>query len=206
MQRFVASSGLADAPGELQLKVADALRWAEGEVHLIPPAPPLLPPEGEALATGGRGSAFVSRRLLLNVTSSAGGLRSSNETSHAPVMPADLVALLNTMMTCAAGVVFTLFIQYALVLSWRHIVNRKYYRALKPIAQPAKAKDVDGEMGSGKAKDGDGTPPPAPAKFFPFPKSLLWPTPLCEKNRSATRDDHHVHCLRRALSFRILPC
>ena len=84
-------------------------------------------------------------------------------------------------------------------------MNRKYYRALKPIAQPAKAKDVDGEMGSGKAKDGDGTPPPAPAKFFPFPKSLLWPTPLCE-NRSATRDDHHVHCLRRALSFRILPC
>ena len=83
--------------------------------------------------------------------------------SGEPTMPAELVKLLNTLFTCAAGVAFTALIQYGLVLLWRHGVNRKYYRMARETAQFEKWHQ----------KSEPGTLPPIPPKFFPFPKSLL---------------------------------
>ena len=83
-------------------------------------------------------------------------------------------------MTAALAVALTFLVQGLLVLMWRHLLNRRYYRQQRTIAPSilAKAKmpsqrericcfGLIGPYLLGK-----------PAKFFAFPKSLVWPAPL----------------------------
>ena len=78
------------------------------------------------------------------------------------VMPIEMIALLNTMTTCACAIALTFVFQFGLVLAWRGCVNRRYYRHMRAVS----------------AKAAEGAPPPKVPKFFPYPKSLIWPTPL----------------------------
>ena len=53
-------------------------------------------------------------------------------------MPAEMVSLLNTVMTAAIAIAFTLSLQLALVLAWRKLINRRYY-----LRRAAKAADAN---------------------------------------------------------------
>ena len=75
--------------------------------------------------------------------------------SDGSARPAELTSLLNLLITASIGLFISLMIELFLVFLWRCCLNRRYYRE-----QDSPTTDKQ------------------PAKFFPFPKSLMWPTPL----------------------------
>ena len=105
-----------------------------------------------------------------NANPSDGGGRNGSSPSSNAGLPAELVTLLNTLLTCVAGLVLTVLFQYSLVLLWRHCFNRKYYRMLR--------EDQHEREHAAKKRGGKEAPAKSPVKFFPYPKSLIWPTPL----------------------------
>ena len=183
-QRFGASSGLGVRPSEMQAGVADALQWMAGEMPILSTTAVTVPSVARRrLGHGNKTAADV-----------AAGEAASGDACH---MPAELVSLLNVAFTGVCGIAMTIAIQWFLVLLWRHVVNRRYYRAKRAEREEAAAAtaaaEVEASSNSGsKASGGAQQPPPTtttttqppttkptkPPKFFPFPKSLLWPTPL----------------------------
>jgi hypothetical protein len=87
--------------------------------------------------------------------------------SEGSSMPQECLSLINLLITTAVGLGVAFAFQYMLVLLWRHHVNRRYYRALR--------RKVDVQWVGGVAVKAKRRRLP---RFFPFPKSLVWPTPL----------------------------
>lgn len=104
---------------------------------------------------------------------------------------AEWAALVDTQVTFAIGLVSTVLFQLLLVLIWRHLINRKYYRAVRAV-HPESVRLMELPKPSlglmllppccWPLCVGPEAPPPRTntslPKFTPFPKSLLWPTPL----------------------------
>jgi len=91
-----------------------------------------------------------------------------NSTAAHPAMPSELASLLNTLATCLLAAACSVAIYYLLVVYWRRRMNRSYYRERQ-----------EGNVQSGLAEDATGAQKAQkPAMFIPFPKSLMWPTPL----------------------------
>ena len=82
-------------------------------------------------------------------------------------MPPELTVLLNTLCTCALSIVCTCVIYYSIVLCWRHRINRRFYAARNAYLPTDASASESAKAATTK-----------PAKFTPFPKSLMWPTPL----------------------------
>ena len=93
-----------------------------------------------------------------------------HETSAAPARrhlaesPAQLDRLFNVWISAAIAIAATFFIQGFLVFLWRHKLNRRWYRKQQLV--------------SPDAADTSSTAREPTAKFIPFPKSLVWPSPL----------------------------
>lgn len=165
VQRFTASSGLGAPPGLLQLRVAESLRWAEGDIPFLSQS---LPPRGQQQRL-----LRARQRRLRPSTDGGDGHPARNLTADSGAgHPVELIALINLQITCMVGVVFTVAIQWTLVLLWRHCINRRYYRALR---QRTRSADVVKSSPAQGARSAGTDPPAAPPPFFPFPKSLLWP-------------------------------
>ena len=161
-QRFAASEGLGVQTSNLQRKVAGAVGWAQGELPFFSaPADP----------------ATARRRLG----------HPEHNASSSP-MPPELATLINLLMTAAIAISLVVPAQCLLVVMWRHVVNRRYYRQQRAIAV---ALEANNEMALRAAAAGDLGDEPAwlglcgprrprkkVPKFIPFPKSLVWPTPL----------------------------
>ena len=90
-------------------------------------------------------------------------------------------------ITMGLAIVMTFMIQYALILLWRHIINRRYYIRQRAVAAAIDANDLPAyEAATSKEKTLErffcGLFGPkkllSPPKFVPYPKSLVWPTPL----------------------------
>ena len=173
-QRFSTSSGLGVPPSELQAGVANSLGWVSGEISFLPPP---APPSAEVR----RGRRRGGRRRMGHSGGDSGEAAEEHAAAEeeaaakaaaAKRMPPELVMLVNTLLTCACGLVMTMGIQYMLVLLWRYRINRKYYRYLREEAaqEPAAEKTAEEKRANGNALK---TP-----RFTPWPKSLLWPTPL----------------------------
>ena len=175
-QRFSTSSGLGVPPSEMQAGVANSLGWLSGEVSFVRQAPP---PSMEARRgrrrmghSSGGGSVHSGEAAEEHAAAEAEDTVIAAPTGR---MPPELVALVNTLLTCACGLGMTMGIQYLLVLLWRHRINRKYYRYLRE--ESASAGEPAAEK-SAEEKGANGNAPKKPPKFTPWPKSLLWPTPL----------------------------
>lgn len=81
-------------------------------------------------------------------------------------MPRKVRVLLNTIMTFIIAIGLTIMLHLLMVSIWRHWVNRRYYRWRLAMFGV-------GASSSSQRKWKGRVP-----KFFPYPKSLLWPTPL----------------------------
>jgi hypothetical protein len=104
-------------------------------------------------------------------------------------MPLELVTLINILCTCALATLCTVVVYGALVMAWHRVVNRRYFQQQHAIAAAIDAKD-DAALVKAEAYDlgtdrrwlcgllGPKRKSPKPPKFTPFPKSLVWPTPL----------------------------
>ena len=165
-QRFACSTGMGVGTSDLQSGVASSLGWASGEVPFFPS--PVSP---------------VERRRLNHPS------HSTNATGSTPPMPTELVTLYNLLMTTAIAITFTFALQGLLALYFRRVLNYRYYRHRRLIAtasrkraknlnQAAMTKDLD--VGPERIFCGlcGPTRKMKPPKFFPFPKSLVWPTPF----------------------------
>ena len=155
-QRFMMSANVGAAPTQLQQRVCNSLSFVSGELSLIPtPSSP-------------------SRRRMA----------SEDDVDE---MPAELVSLLNLMVTCVLAMLMTCGLQYFLVTLWRHLVNRRYYAQQRAIAGATSAGNETALQIATEWRVGperfccDVFGPKRilkPPKFMPYPKSLVWPTPL----------------------------
>ena len=134
-QRFSMTSGLAaGGTSQIHVSVGQSMAWANGDLNLLRSTTPASASEGR-----------MRRRLSL----------------LPPETPAELIALLNTLVTFSAALAIVCVLQLAIVLYWRHRANRKYYLHVRVAVAP-----LDG----GEAK---------PPSFLPFPKAFVWPsTPI----------------------------
>ena len=175
-QRFTLTANLG---GEVQRGVAGSMGWIGGEA----PITSLL-----GIAEASPNNTDEARRRLLRrfLTGADGGGSEDDGSAAAPVeVPAEWIALLNVQMTFGIGIGLVILLQITLVCLWRHVVNRSWYRARRQVHPSG------GDVGGG----GIGMllvpiccwplclvrtepKPPKPPKFTPFPKSLMWPTPL----------------------------
>ena len=181
VQRFAGSTGLGAPAGELQSSVAGSMAWTEGELFRLQDfgllSPSSSPPDSSA------------RRLLSSGADAADpiGNASSGGAASEQQMPLEMVALINLLITGTLAVLLTFALQAVLVSAWKHLINRRYYQQQLDIAA---AKDEEDEEALRKAIEWDkgrerfccGVFGPKrklkPPKFVPFPKSLVWPTPL----------------------------
>lgn len=165
VQRFAGFDGLGVPPGEVQGLVASGLGWTFGEVPFVTAEMFSPAPEPDAQS-----------RLL-----------SETQTDIAAPLPAELVTLINLMITAMFALMFTVAIQYFVTLMWRHVINRRYYRHQAAIATAVRTNDaaavskaVSYDVGLEPCLCGLIGPKrrlKAP-KFYPYPKSLVWPTPV----------------------------
>ena len=162
VQRFGASAGLGVATSKMQSSVASSVGWASGELSILSP-----PDSGEPTQ---------ARARMLQLASIQG-------------LPAEVVSLLNTLMSSLLALILTIFVQLMLVLAWRHLINRRFYTHQRAIAAAEQLptddpdslkKRVAAEIGPEHCCLGVCGPRRKlkPPSFFPFPKSLVWPTPL----------------------------
>lgn len=154
VQRFACSASLGVEESELQREVAQSLDWAVGEV-------PLLTPALAARLVKGRSPFDTDRRLQ----DDGGDGAWANTRALSP----ELTALINLILTAALALGLAALLQLALVLVWRHCLNRRYYHKTVRVA-PQSACTWGLQTSHQRTK--------RPPKFFPFPKSLVWPTPL----------------------------
>ena len=105
--------------------------------------------------------------------------------SHAVArMPPQLASLINLLMTAAVSIVVTIAFYTVIICLWQRFVNRRYYREQRAAAlkQCSSSSSVQTWPRAAKAAGDDKTDVIAKkamkAKFFPFPKSLVWPSPL----------------------------
>ena len=158
-QRFVAMADAGVPVGDLRLRVGEGLEWTTGSLPFVDRVTFVLPSE--------------VRRL--------------SEDGTRPLLPVELVALVNMLITSVVAFAFTLVIQTGIVCVWRHLVNRRYHRQQRDIRMATEANDAvalkraaEYDMGPERCCWGVCGPKRklrAP-KFFPFPKSLVWPAPL----------------------------
>ena len=175
-QRLAASSGLGVPKDESQASVAGSLGWANGELVDFFGSP-----------------AAQSRRRLAHPwhtnpnISAPNGTDSDDEDGIMPTpLPNELVTLLNMFITMGLAIVMTFMIQYALILLWRHIINRRYYIRQRAVAAAIDANDLQRtrpqqarrRLWSASSAGSSDLKLLSPPKFVPYPKSLVWPTPL----------------------------
>ena len=176
-QRFASSSGLGVPPSEVQRGVADSMAWMEGDFSLI--SPPGVP----------RSSTARRRRRHLadsEVGSGDAGSADTSDDEGGRVAPRELTKLFNLLLTMLFALTLTVLIQWTLVLLWRHVVNRRYYAHLRQLEEDRyfygdRADEADARRHSDRLCLCCGPHRKAARKapkFFPFPKSLIWPTPL----------------------------
>jgi hypothetical protein len=84
-------------------------------------------------------------------------------------LPAELLSLINMLITAAAAVVLAFCLEGIIVILWRCVVNRRYYRHQR--ARGAVMRRTWWGICGPKRRV-------AQPKFWGFPKSLVWPTPL----------------------------
>ena len=175
-QRFASSDGLGIPTSQLQRSVTGSLGWIAGEVRF------LSPPSDEEPLSGRMNEEPLSGRMLIHASG-----HSQNATSSASPQPDELLTLINVLITAGVALALTVALQLTLILSWRHLINRRYYQQQQAIAEAAEAKDgaafkraVAWDVGPERFLFGLLGPKRRlkPPKFRPFPKSLVWPTPL----------------------------
>jgi hypothetical protein len=80
------------------------------------------------------------------------------------------------IVTALLAMLLAVILQLLLVRAWRHLVNRRYYRSIWRVtpdhtsAGPRPDEAIESRPLENPLKK--------PPKFYPFPKSLVWPTPL----------------------------
>jgi hypothetical protein len=170
VQRFVMSSGLGPPAGAAHRAVANGLSWAMGEIEFIHASP---------------GSAGAPRRRLeaddapLNHTGTQTETLSAPGDAHeATGIPPLMASLLNLLTTCALAILLTIVVQLFLVCLWRHAINRRYYRQQQAIVPGTDPQALEAAMTRRLCCCFGPRRRLAMVKFFPFPKSLLWPSPL----------------------------
>ena len=113
--------------------------------------------------------------------------------SSSPSLTADCAALYNVLLTASVALALVFLVHLLLICLWTHVVNCRYYRA----RQRGQKDDADSRQPGGLSGGLPGGLPggqPRPLKrslgakrvnkptttqrFFPYPKSLVWPTPL----------------------------
>ena len=169
VQSFCAvSSGLAIGVGDMQSAVASSLEWAGGTLPILPPA---SPSNASFADEGAPSSSPSSARRRLGSSSTAG--------IEVDPMDAAMVKLLNTLLTFLMALSLTLLIHAIFISLWRHAINRRYYawqRRVEVIADERAAITAAAKSTRkpSRTRIGQRKVP----KFFPWPKSLVWPTPL----------------------------
>ena len=68
--------------------------------------------------------------------------------------------LVNTLLTAALALALVTCVHAILICTWRHCVNRRYWKRVAPMPLPP------------------GVQPPKPPAFRPFPAALIFPAPL----------------------------
>ena len=179
-QRFASSSGFGVPPSEAQRGVADSIAWVEGDFNVLSPATASMPSSNRRRR----------RRHLTDIESGSDDIASGDTGSGdlpdgTGVAPRELTKLLNLILTMLFALVVTVLIQWTLVLAWRHCVNRRYYEHMRyldeqrhadgAIVNEAMASRVGGRRWLCFGQQRKMSTPP---KFFPFPRSLIWPTPM----------------------------
>lgn len=180
VQRFANSEGLGVPVSNVQRAVAGSIGWASGELPIVP-----------AQETSSSPGAQTRRRL-----SEGAGNSTSNELDHgAATTPAQLAKLLNLLTTWLLSVALVTLLQGMLVCLWRHALNRRYYRYRKAVKTAQEDVAAFGDMETPRTKVNAAHPDhlivrrkyfgivgpkckPRPPRFTPWPKSLVWPTPL----------------------------
>ena len=166
VQRFVAvSEGLGVPPARVHQEMASMLQWASGELNFL----------SDVVVPAGSSS---EGRLLSEANSP--NTTTENALGGAVVLlrPAKLTSLYNKLITLALAICLTFVIQSIILSCWSRLVNRRYYRQqrlVKPSKDVTDGVHVEpiccfGLCGPRRRRK--------PAKFFPFPKSLVWPSPL----------------------------
>ena len=176
-QRFAASSGLGVEPSPVQLEVASSLSWTTGELpFLSSPAPP--PPRDTAPpATAPLPS--VRRHLSSHPSTSPDASLGSP-----PPLPSVLISsertLFNLLITFGLAIALTFAVHAALIRLWRTLINHNFY-AWKRAVEATDGDTVAAARALASHQRYVCCGPrgaPRKAKFYPFPKSLVWPTPL----------------------------
>ena len=105
-QRFASTPGLGLQPNGLQTCVASSLGWALGEAPVF--APPSTPAECATAEVQRRRRMLVATKDNRTQTGAAVNQSDLSGGSHRKEsgIPADLVRLVNTILTCAIAVVF----------------------------------------------------------------------------------------------------
>ena len=97
-------------------------------------------------------------------------LNDDDEATDPTSLTPECTTMVNIMITGGLAIVLTLLLQLILVAAWRHLVNRRYYRSIRRVAPD----NAHNQMNPAAPQSNQGLA----TKFFPFPKSLVWPTPL----------------------------
>lgn len=147
-QRFATTQGMGVKTSKLQKGVATQLGWVSGKFNHLS-------------AEDIEGSIVGLRRRLERTQQNIGNATSVPEATH---VPDELVELINTLLTFVLAIGLTFVLQLSIVFVWRHLVNRRYYAALR-----AREALTNAPNDQAKIKE---------AGFTPFPKSLVFPTPL----------------------------
>ena len=148
VQRFSCSGGLAVDKSEMQSGVSGSLGLMSGEAEILTPA------RAKSLIAGR--NPFARRRL-------------NEDEAAASTLAPECISLINLLLTGCLAIVLTVLLQLILVLLWRKLVNRRYYKWTRRVV-PDHEQDQDPATPQSKTR--------VPPKFIPFPRSLVWPTPL----------------------------
>ena len=108
VQRYTLTSGLAVGASRMQASVGTSMGWATGELSVVSTGEAVEPALPQA-----------RRRRLLRMPAGT---------------PAELIALVNVLLTTAVAVGLVVALQLVIVLLWRHVVNRRYYASLVRVA------------------------------------------------------------------------
>ena len=160
-QRFVANANIG---GELHQGVASSLSWACGEFSFLSSDDDL-----------------TLRRMQSTDTTSSSG--------RGTPLPPELAALVNLLITFSIGIIMTFAIQLTLVLVWEKLINRRYYLQQAALKEAREAIAPDAaelrrleawDVGPERLFFGVFGPRRKlqPPRFFAWPKSLVWPSPL----------------------------
>ena len=153
-QRFTMSAGLGANASAVQSGVASSLGWVSGEVSFFSSA-------------SNEPSLFGDGRRLDTVESAS--------------FPLELAMLLNLLVTFVIALTITVASHLGICWMWRRVVNRKHYAWQQALTEA----NGDTTQAARRIKStracilfGPRRKPKIPPAFFPYPKSLVWPTPF----------------------------